>query len=115
MNITLVILHTGEHIVSYAEVMEYEPRVHLVKPHLLGGKTKVTLTPWPQYSDDEHILLRSTDLLTECAPTDKIQELYIKKVGEMKVDKPTEPVILTEEEQVPEYSDDDYEPRYIEE
>jgi hypothetical protein len=115
MNISLVVLKSGEYIVTYAEELEYEPKCHFVKPHLVSGKTKVTLTPWPSYTDDEHVLLNSTDLLTVCDPTDKIKEQYKSKVGELEVLKKTpEPVILTEEEQVPEYINDDYEPDYIE-
>ena len=94
-----------------------EPRCHLYRPHLVSGKTKVTLTPWPLYTDDEHVLFNSTDLLTVCSPSDNVVKAYTKKVPQPKVS--PRPVQLNEDEQVPnEYLDaidDSYEPRYIEE
>lgn len=119
MNVILLLLKSGEYVVSYSEELQYEPKVHLVHPHLIGGKTKVTLTPWPSYTDDTHVLLNSGDLLTVVTPTDKIEETYKKKVGNEEEFKPKPaPVLLSEDENVPDYYNDEdteYEPRYVEE
>ena len=119
MNLGLIILRTGQILVSEMDEMDYEPKVHLTEPHEISGKTKVVLTKWPPYSKDSHILLRSDDLLTVCDPDDKIVGAYLKKVGKTLQDvtdskKEPEPVILNEEVNPDIYDDDDYEPRYTE-
>ena len=117
MNLALIILKTGQTLVSRSEELEYEPKVHLIEPHIVSGQKKITLTPWPPYTDDSHILLRSDDLLTVCEPTQEILESYAKKVGadpaSFSVKEEEQKVLLTEEEgDIPE---DGYEPEYIEE
>ena len=47
MNISLILLRTGEYLVSQVEELQYEPKVHLTSPYLVSGKTKVTLSVWP--------------------------------------------------------------------
>ena len=81
----------------------------------LSGKTKLSLQPWPEYTDDEHILLGSDSLLTVCEPTEAVRDAYLKKIGKTLEDFTKEPatVMLTEDETVPE--GEDYEPRYVEE
>lgn len=113
MNIALLVLENGTSLVAYTDELQYEPKCHMFRPHVISGKTKVVLTPWPEHSVDEHILLTSNRLLTVCKPTDKIKEAYEKKVP-APLPKPSKPVILNEEETIPEV-DDDYEPRYVEE
>ena len=115
MNLSLILLKTGLTLISLTEELEYEPKVHLVNPHVVSGKTKLTLTKWPDYTDDEHILLHSDSLLTICEPTDKVRKAYEEKVkGATEALKPKQqPVILTEEENLLD-SEDDYEPRYQE-
>ena len=105
-------LKSGEYLISQSEELDYEPKVHLIEPHTVSGKTKVTLTPWPLHTNDKHILLRSDDLLTVCEPTDKLVQSYLNMIGKTLEDiKPKEqPVLLQEEEMVPE----EYEPRYQE-
>jgi hypothetical protein len=116
MNLALILLKTGQSLVSQTEELEYEPKVHLYQPYLVSGKTKVTLTPWPDYVIDEHILLSSDTLLTVGEPTAKIKKAYLDKIGKTEEElKPKpQPVILTEEEQLPDLDDDDYEPEYVE-
>jgi len=125
MNLSLLILKSGQTLISQSEELDYEPKVHLVQPYEVSGKTKITLTPWPSYTEDDHILLRSDDLLTVCEPIDSIKNAYIKKIGktieDFKVEeqKP-EPVLLNEDEDIPasyqeEYTPDHYEPEYLEE
>lgn len=110
-----MLLKTGQMLIAQSEQLEYEPKIHLIEPYEISGNTKVTLRRWPFYTDDIHILLNTDALLTVCEPSTKIKEAYIKKVGITEEDLKSEPspVMLTEDENVPEM--DDYEPRYIEE
>ena len=82
---------------------------------LVSGKTKLSLQPWPEYTDDEHILLGSDSLLTVGEPTEAVRDAYLKKIGKTLEDFTEEPeaVMLTEDETVPE--SEDYEPKYAEE
>ena len=115
MNLALMILKTGQTLIAQSEQLEYEPKVHLINPMEVSGKTKVVLSPWPSHTKDDHILLHSDSLLTVCEPTRELRDKYIKRLGlkeEDLVPRPA-PVMLTEDEQVPET--DDYEPRYVEE
>ena len=81
----------------------------------VSGKTKLSLQSWPEYTDDEHVLLNTDTLLTVCEPTEALKSAYLKKTGLKEEDlaPPPEAVILNEEETVPE--GEDYEPRYTEE
>ena len=100
-----------------------EPRAHLYEPMLVSGSTKLSLTPWPKYTDDKHVLLHSDTLLTVVEPSEKLRDAYLKKVGKKLEDftPQPQPELLTENETVPsgepitEYDDEDYEPRYTEE
>ena len=102
-----------------------EPRVHLLEPMVVSGATKVTLTPWPKYTDEKHILLHSDSLLTVMEANEAVELAYLKKIGKTVEDfiEPSPPVLLNEEEQVPteqqpyfdHLNDDEYEPRYTEE
>lgn len=115
--IALVILkHQNLQLVSLIEQLEYEPSVHLKSPHSISGKTKLVLTPWPDYTKDEHILFNSDALLTICEPSDKLIDAYMKKLGITEEDLKAvpRPVILNEDEQVPTF-EDEYEPQYAEE
>ena len=115
--IALILLQNGSQLVSLIEQLEYEPSVHLHKPHTFTGKSKLTLSRWPEHATDEHILFKSDSLLTVCDPTPELRSAYMKKVGLTEADlmpKPV-PVILNEEEQVPPEYEEDYEPRYVEE
>lgn len=118
MDILLVLLKNGVTLISESENLEYEPKVHLINPHTISGKTRVVLTPWPEHSKDDHILINSENLLTVCEPTDEIVKAYLKKVGKTEEDLKTtsRPVILNEEvqDQIPFDDDEDYEPRYVE-
>ena len=109
-------------LVSQTEQLEYEPKVHLERPYLVGGKTKVTLSAWPDHTSDQHILLHSDSLLTVCDPSPTVLAMYLKKIGKTLEDfKPEpQPELLQEDEQVPEpqlndyLEDDEYEPSYQE-
>lgn len=120
MDLALIILKTGETFISQTEQLEYEPKVHLQQPYQVGGKTKINLTSWPEYTEDEHILLHSDSLLTVCEPTPLVRDAYLKKINKTLKDfqPKEEKVLLNEDEQLPtidDYEDDHgYEPRYQE-
>ena len=122
MQLSLILLKNPSlSLVAQTEEMPAEPRVHLIQPYVVSGKTKLTLTRWPDYTDDEDILLHSDSLLTVCDPSEKLAELYLEKVGKTVEDMTKEPdrVMLNEGENVfdeltsPMYNEE-YEPRYIE-
>ena len=122
MQLSLILLKNPNlSLVAQTEEMPAEPRVHLVQPYVVSGKTKLTLTRWPDYTDDEDILLHSDSLLTVCDPSENLAKLYLEKVGKTVEDMTKEPdrVMLNEGENVfdeltsPMYNDE-YEPRYIE-
>tara|TARA_Y100001973_G_C5081724_1_gene272792 strand:+ start:338 stop:661 length:324 start_codon:yes stop_codon:yes gene_type:complete len=102
------------------EQLEYEPKVHLFKPHTISGEKAIVMRPWPSpvFTDDRDILLHSDSLLTVVEPNPETIEKYLKKIGLTLEDlKPKEEpkVLLNEEEEaVPESDDwiDDYEPSY---
>ena len=120
MNLLLVMLKTGQTLVSLSEELDYEPKCHLIQPHELTGKTKITLTPWPPHTDETNILLHGDSLLTVIEPTADIASQYLKKIGKTMEDlQPKDNrVLLNEEENVPDLPpvpEDEYEPQYIEE
>ena len=120
MNLLLVMLKTGQTLVSLSEELDYEPKCHLIEPHEITGKTKITLTPWPPHTDETNILLHGDSLLTVIEPTTDIASQYLKKIGKTMEDlQPKDNrVLLNEEENVPDLPpvpEDEYEPQYIEE
>ncbi len=116
MNISVLLLKSGEYLISQVEELQYEPKVHLIAPYLLSGKTKTTLSIWPLHTADDHILLNSDSLLTVVTPLPEIRAAYLKKIGktEEELIEAAKPVILNEDNQ--DWVDDpeDYEPRYVE-
>ena len=119
LQLTLLLLKTGQQIICLSEQLEYEPSAHLVEPYEVTGKTKVTLSQWPPHSKDEHVLLYSEALLTATTPTDKLRDAYLKKIGktlEEITPAQAEQMLLQENEQIiDEELDPEYEPAYIEE
>ena len=120
MNLAILILKQSNlQLLCLTEQLEYEPAVHMRLPYTISGTSKLTLTRWPAYTDDDHILIRSDELLTVCEPTEKLKEAYMKKTGLTEQDLKPKPqrTILTEDESIPEVPevDDEYEPRYLEE
>ena len=120
MNLLLVMLKTGQTLVSLSEELEYEPKCHLIEPYEVTGKTKITLTPWPPLTEEKNILLHSDSLLTVVEPTLTLANQYLKKIGKTMEDLQTKDnrVLLNEDENVPDLPpppEDEYEPQYIEE
>ena len=121
MNLLLVLLKSGTTLIYLSEELEYEPKCHLIEPHEVTGKSKITLTPWPPHTDEKNILLHSDSLLTVVEPTLTLANQYLKKIGKTMEDLQTKDnrVLLTEDENVPDLPppipEDEYEPQYIEE
>lgn len=117
MKLALLLLRTGQTLIAQTDEMEYEPKVHMKDPMEVGGKTKVTLTRWPAHTSDTDVLLKSEDLLTVCEPSIALRDAYLAKIGKKAEDfvddETTRPVLLNEDENIPQ--GEDYEPRYIEE
>ena len=123
MQLTLIVLKNGMELISLSEKLDYEPAIHLQNPCTISGTTKLRLTRWPVYSSEEHVMLRSDDILTVCSPDKKLEVSYKKKFKVKASDfsepftKEAEPVILNEQASaasVPDF-EDEYEPRYVEE
>ena len=123
MDLMLLVLKTGETLISATEQLEHEPRCHLSRPYLIAGKTKVTLSAWPEHAADQHILLHSDSLLTVCEPSPTVKAMYLKKTNQKLEDfqreEEEEKVLLNEDEQMPTINDyeDDHgyeEPQYQE-
>ena len=114
--LTLLLLRTGQTLIAQTSQLEHEPRCHMFQPYLVGGKTKLTLTRWPEYTDEEHILLHTDSLLTVCDPSEAVRDKYLEKIGKTLEDftPREEPVLLTEDEEF-DSSIEEYEPDYIEE
>ena len=129
MNLSLIILKSGQYIIAQSEELDYEPKVHLTNAYEVSGTKNTVLSKWPLFTDDEHILLHSESLLTVCEPSADVVKSYLRKTGLKEKDLTQEPkqVILSEEtnaqviDPVPAtqedlfYDDEEYEPRYIEE
>ena len=126
MQLTLLLLKDQQtYLIAQSEQLEMEPRAHLFEPMVVGGTSKVTLTSWPKYTDEKHILLHSDSLLTVMEPTDVIRDAYLKKIGKTIEDftPAPQPELLNEDESVPDgtpirdtyYDEEDgYEPAYRE-
>ena len=118
MNLSLILLKQGLTLIAQTDEMDYEPKVHLLKPYTVSGKTKLILTPWPEHTEDDHVLLHSENLLTVCEPTKAVRKAYMTKAKLTEADLKPKPerVILNEEEhRLPPEPEDEYEPRYVEE
>lgn len=118
MTLALMVLRSNLKLLCRYEELEYEPRVHMINPYEVDNKGN--LSPWPLHTDEKHILIDSSQLLTAVTPTEEIKKKYIELVGEEEVNKTPEPVLLSEGDQILEpitFDDgfDEYEPRYIEE
>ena len=123
MELAVLVLKSGEKIVSLLDHLDMEPRVHCTSPYLIGGKTKVTLTPWlGECTKEQHILIHSDSLLTVVEPLESIRDAYLAKIGKTLEDitpKESEQVLLQENEEAPSLAenelDDEDDVNYIEE
>ena len=125
MQLTLLLLKTGQTLIAQSESLEYEPKCHLLQPYEVSGKTKVTLSAWPPHALDQHILLHSDSLLTVCDPSPTVKAMYLKRINKQEsdflpVEEKTEqveqePVMLDEQNDLSLLDDyDGYEPSYQE-
>ena len=74
MEVMVVILRSGIHLISKVEQLEEEPNCHLQDPYLI--KDDGTLEPWPSYTIDTDVLLYSETLATIVEPTNEIKKKY---------------------------------------
>ena len=74
MEVMVVILRSGIHLISKVEQLEEEPNCHLQDPYLI--KDDGTLEPWPSYTVDTDVLLYSETLATIVEPTNEIKKKY---------------------------------------
>ena len=120
MSLSLVVLNNETLLIGITSQLDYEPSCHLRKPYSVSGDKNAVLTQWPsKWTADEDILLRSTDLLTVCEPSESLVKSYLRKTGLKEADLNPEPkqVILNEDNQAPsldDFQDDEYEPAYTE-
>ena len=124
MQLTLLLLKTGQTLIAQSESLEYEPKCHLFQPYEVSGKTKVTLSAWPPHALDQHILLHSDSLLTVCDPSPTVRAMYLKRINKQEsdflpVEEPeqdtADPVLLNEDNDLSLLDDyNDYEPSYQE-
>jgi hypothetical protein len=118
MMLALMVLRSNLTLLARYEELEYEPRVHMIQPYEVDAEGN--LSPWPLHTNEKHILIDSSQLLTAVAPNEELQKKYIELVGEEEVNKTPEPVLLSEGDQILEpitfdEGFEEYEPRYIEE
>ena len=124
MSLSLLILKSGLSLVAQTTELDYEPKVHMIKPYSVSVGKNVVLTQWPVGTDDEHVLLRSEDLLTVCEPSEQVIKSYLRKTGltlkelnkatEAPTEEPpVEPEVLPQQEDLF-YDEDEYEPAYQE-
>jgi len=116
----LLLLKDQTYLIALTEQLEYEPKVHLYKPHTVTGDKAVIMKAWPRaaWTDELNVLLHSDSLLTVVDPTDDLRAKYLKKIGLKEEDllpKEPEKVLLNEEENLLDSYDDEYEPNYREE
>ena len=118
MEVAVFIFRSGEKIIAEAEQLQEEPKIHLYQPYEIGGKTKLTLTPWLKgLTDEKHFLLQTDSLLTVCEASTSLKESYADKVGKKVEDfvAPPQPELLQENDEFAYEDANDYEPRYTEE
>jgi len=116
----LIVLKDLTTLIALSEQLEYEPKVHLFKPHIVTGEKAILMKSWPkpEYTDDRDVLLHSDSLLTVVEPNQDLRAKYLKKIGlkeEDLVAPEPQQVQLNENEQVPQEDwIDDYHPDYSE-
>ena len=74
MEVMVVILRSGIHLISKVEQLEEEPNCHLQDPYLI--KDDGTLEPGPRYTTDTDVLLYAETLATIVEPTNEIKKKY---------------------------------------
>ena len=74
MEVMVVILRSGIHLISKVEQLDEEPNCHLEDPYLI--RDDGTLEPWPRYTTDTDVLLYSETLATIVEPTNEIKKKY---------------------------------------
>ena len=74
MQIALIILKSGIHLITKAEQLDEEPSYLLRNCHEVTGHG---LSKYPPYSDQDDLFLESTDVLTVVDPSPAIAKKYL--------------------------------------
>ena len=73
MEIVLLLLKTGEYVLSQVETLDEEPACHLHLPYkIVNGM----LEPWPEYTVDQDVLLYTSFIATILEPDPALVEKY---------------------------------------
>lgn len=117
MEVAIVLLKTGEYIIGFIEELAYEPSCHINQPYELTGNyvilqdVKTIFKKWPKYTNDENILIESSNILTLLEPKNDIKWAYLELTTppDLKKEKEAEPpVFLTEQPNPLDEEDDTY-------
>lgn len=108
MILTLLLLNSGEYLISQTEQLEYEPRCHLKQPYQVTGMSPFELERWPRYTDEEDILLHTEVIKTLCEPTESLVEQYLQKVGMTREEIESQEKKFLTEEDLEELAEKDY-------
>lgn len=106
--VTLLLLNSGEYLISQTEQLEYEPRCHLQRPYQVTGMSPFELETWPKYTDEEDILLHTEAIKTICDPTASLLEQYLQKIGKTLEEIESQERRLLTEEDLEELAEGDY-------
>jgi hypothetical protein len=106
--VTLLLLNSGEYLISQTEQLEYEPRCHLQRPYQVTGMSPFELETWPKYTDEEDILLHTEAIKTICEPTASLLEQYLQKIGKTLEEIESQERRLLTEEDLEELAEGDY-------
>lgn len=108
MIVTLLLLNSGEYLISQAEQLDYEPRCHLQQPYQVDGYAPFRLTTWPKYTNEEDILLHTEAIKTLCEPTPELLEKYLETIGKTLEEIEAQTPRLLTEEDLEELAEKDY-------
>ncbi|AEC53089.1 hypothetical cyanophage protein [Synechococcus phage S-CRM01] len=128
MIVSLILLNSGEYLISQVEQLGIEPSCHLREPYEIKELEKLelkispfsfSLKKWPRYTDEEDILLYSRDIKTMCDPSQNVLTKYLETIGKTLEELNPPQQLLTEDlddyEERDHYVDENDEVMYIEE
>jgi len=83
--IKLILLKDGTYIISQIEevLADYGmPNCRLIKPQQICKEVSTYCKNFPQYTDQEEIMMSSDSFLTICDPSSMMEDMYRKAIGE---------------------------------
>lgn len=111
MEVMMILLKTGEYLIGFTEELEYEPKCHINQPYrvstsFVDGRV---IQKWPNYTEDEDILINSDSVLTMCEPKNDLRLEYLEMVIPPDIkERANEPLLLQEEAEVDNDEDDTF-------